>query len=94
MNQSEVERAVARATGESRRLIRRYGFSLVLDEPEPCADLTLALDCPGCGATLNVDDLSNLPSDLECARCDAVYSFAVDEIYVADRPHPALAGCA
>jgi hypothetical protein len=94
MKQSEIERAVARATGESRRLIRRYGFSLVSEEAEPCLDPTLALDCPGCGAALNVDDVANDASELECARCDAVYTFAVDELYVADRPHSAFAGCA
>ncbi len=50
MNQSELERAVARATGESRRFVKRFGFSLVDDEPKPGDELTLAIDCPGCGA--------------------------------------------
>ena len=50
MNQSELERAVARATGESRRFVKQFGFSLVDDEPRPGDELTLAIDCPGCGA--------------------------------------------
>jgi hypothetical protein len=94
MNQSEVERAVARATGESRRLIRRYGFSLAPEEAEPGTNPMLALDCPGCGAALNVNDIAHLPSELECARCDAVYPFSIDELYVVDSLQPALAACA
>jgi hypothetical protein len=43
MNQSEIEQAVARATGESRRFINRYGFSLMPDEPDPSPNLALAL---------------------------------------------------
>ncbi|HXY34307.1 MAG TPA: hypothetical protein VEI07_08775, partial [Planctomycetaceae bacterium] len=54
MNQSEVERAVARATGESRRFVKRFGFSLIPEEPNHCQPV-LAIDCPGCGAVLNPD---------------------------------------
>ena len=50
MTQSELERAVCRATGESRQTIRRYGFGLVEEQAESLADPALVLDCPGCGA--------------------------------------------
>ena len=59
MNQSEVERAVARATGESRRFIKHFGFSLITDEPEHCTNPALAIDCPGCGAAFNPDDVES-----------------------------------
>jgi hypothetical protein len=94
MNQSEVERAVARATGESRRFINRFGFSLLSEEPEHCVDPALAIDCPGCGAVFNLDDVANPRSELECPRCDAVYPIAADELYVADTPRAAPAACA
>jgi hypothetical protein len=88
MNQSEIERAVARATGESRRFIKRFGFSLVPDESERRGNPALAIDCPGCGAVLNLDAAANRP-ELECPRCDAVYPVAADELYVVDSPSPA-----
>jgi hypothetical protein len=86
VNQSEVERAVARATGESRRLIRRYGFSLMPNEVEPSSDLAIALDCPGCGSGLNAGSASTALGEIECSRCDAIYPYARDELYVADQP--------
>jgi hypothetical protein len=94
MTNSEIERAVARATGESRRVISRYGFSLVPDEHEPQTDVSLAVDCPGCGIRLDVADVSDPLTELECGRCDAVYRFAVDELYVADCSPQPLAACA
>lgn len=94
MTRSEVEQAVARATGESRHLIRRYGFSIVPEEPKPLTEVLLVLDCPGCGARLDVHDVSNPLGELECPRCDAVYPFEVDELYVADGPQRLLTACA
>jgi hypothetical protein len=94
MNQSDVERAVARATGESRRFIKHFGFSLNAGETESCPDLTLAIDCPGCGAALNPDAALDRLSEVECAHCDAVYPMAVEEVYVANRPRTAPAACA
>jgi hypothetical protein len=91
MNQSEIERAVARATGESRRFIKRFGFSLLVDEPEHITDPALVIDCPGCGAVVNLDDVANRLSELECSRCDAVYPVAADELYVVDSPRAATA---
>jgi hypothetical protein len=94
MNQSEIERAVARATGESRRFIKHFGFSLIADEPGSCTDLALAIDCPGCGAALNPDDVLDRLSEVECAHCDAVYLIAPEEVYVASQPRAAPAACA
>ena len=94
MNQSEVERAVARATGESRRFVKRFGFSLISDATEHCTDPALAIDCPGCGAAFSPDDVVNLVSELECPRCDAVYPIAADELYVVDSPRTGSAACA
>jgi hypothetical protein len=86
MNQSEVERAVARATGESRRFIKRFGFSLTPEEPHHRADPALAIDCPGCGTVFDPVEVVNLFSELECPRCDAVYPVAAKELYVVESP--------
>jgi hypothetical protein len=91
MTNSEIERAVARATGESRSVISRYGFSRVPDECEPQTDVSLAVDCPGCGVRL---DVAWPLTEFECGRCDAVYPFAVDELYVANCSPLPLAACA
>jgi hypothetical protein len=95
MNQSDVERAVARATGESRRFVKLFGFSLLAEESERCSDPVLTIDCPGCGTALNPDDVVNLLSELECPRCDAVYPVvAADKLYVVDSPRTGSAACA
>jgi hypothetical protein len=93
MNQSDIERAVARATGESRRFIQRFGFSLLVEEPERRTDVAIAIDCPGCGAALDPYDVS-FGSELECARCDAIYPIASDELYVVEAAQLAKAFCA
>jgi hypothetical protein len=95
MTRSEIERAVSRATGETRRTIRSYGFGLMNEEPASCEDPLLVVDCPGCGAPLDAGKASTgVFKFVECPRCDAVYPFAVDELYVADRSNGALATCA
>ena len=51
MTQAQLDRAVAGATGESLRTIRRLGFGLRpprRDDLEP-EDLRLVVDCPFCG---------------------------------------------
>ena len=74
MQQSALERAVARATGESRRTIRHYGFSLVPEEPPAVETAShLGLDCPGCGAAIALNSRSaTLPELAECTRCDGL----------------------
>jgi hypothetical protein len=85
MTQSEVEQAVARATGDSRDTVRRYGFSLLPEAEEPSPDPHLAVDCPGCGASLALPHRQTLfAAFVECPRCDALYPFGMHEIYVAD----------
>jgi hypothetical protein len=94
MIRSEIERAVSRATGESRRTIRAYGFNLISEERESFDDPLLVLDCPGCGAPLDAANVSTgVLKFVECPRCDAVYPFTADEIYVADGWQTVLAVC-
>jgi hypothetical protein len=92
MTQNELNRAVARATGESRGTIRDLGFTLVTQEAEPATEPTLAVDCPGCGARLELDPSE--PGLVECLRCDAVYPYSDHEIYVTDISESLLAAYA
>ena len=84
MIHSEVERAVARATGESRRFVRSYGFSLLSEDLDHSTQPALAIDCPGCGAVIYREDPISRCREVECPRCDAVYPVEDDEHYVAE----------
>ena len=95
MTQSEIERAVCRATGESRRTIRSYGFNIQSEESKSFDDLSLALDCPGCGAPLDAAKASTgTLKFIECPRCDALYPFTVYEIYVREDRRASFPVCA
>jgi hypothetical protein len=94
MNQNELDRAVARATGESRGTIRDFGFILARQEPEPATEPVLAVDCPGCGGQLALDSSKPLGRLVECSRCDALFPYFDREIYVTDVPERELAACA
>ena len=94
MTQNELNRAVARATGESRGTIRGLGFTLVTQEAEPATEPTLAVDCPGCGARLEVHSCEPNRGEVECPCCDAVYPYTDEEIYVSDTADSLLAACA
>jgi len=86
MKHSAIERAVAQTTGESRRTIRRYGFSRVVEEPQPSVtEVYLGLDCPGCGAEIALPMRgSTLPELAECRRCDGAYPYKASELYLAE----------
>ena len=95
MTQSQLNRAVATATSESVSTIKSIGFSLVEDpaEPEPADQQILVLDCPFYRATvlLSANGPEKLPEFAECERCDLVYDYSSDEVYVvepitADKP--------
>jgi len=93
MTRTELEKAVARTLGESRKTVQRFGFSLLVEEPAP--DPHVVIDCPGCGTCLDLTDRSEpLPEFVACSQCDAVFPYAVDELYVADGAKGALAVCA
>jgi hypothetical protein len=67
---------------------------LVADEPECRTDPSLAIDCPGFGAVLNLHDVRNRSCEFECPRCDAVYPIAADELYAVDCSSPQPVACA
>ncbi len=87
MKQTEIDRAVARTTGESRRTIAGRGFSLDRPSPPTAASLEVGLDCPGCGhpVPLHSDTNTQPWNEAECERCDAVYDVAPGELTVIER---------
>lgn len=96
MTQHHLLRAVACATGESPRTLRRLGFSLhpaPHAEPDP-ADLSLVLDCPFCRRAVPypgaVDDGD--ASLAECPRCDVEFEFSPTEVYATTPPPARVAG--
>jgi hypothetical protein len=87
MTRSQLERAVAAATGESVRTIHRLGFGLQpagAGDPSP-DDLRLVVDCPFCGRPVpypgHAGDGS--PALAECARDDVYFDFDAAEVYAA-----------
>ncbi|HEV3301717.1 MAG TPA: hypothetical protein VG055_18835 [Planctomycetaceae bacterium] len=81
-------------TGESHGTIREFGFILARQEPEPESEPTLAVDCPGCGARLELNPSQPPNGSVECWRCDAIYAYSDEEIYVSDTAESPLAACA
>ncbi len=84
MKQSEIDRRVARATGESRRTIAHYGFQL--DRPVAAIEPCIGVNCPGCGqlVSLDQDQPFEPQQEAECLRCDAYYPVATDELFLTD----------
>ncbi len=83
MTQSQLDRAVAAATGESLRTIHALGFGRPAElEPE---DLALRVDCPFCGAAVPAPapHAADALAFAECARCDVAFDCPDDEVYAA-----------
>ena len=86
---TQLERAIARRTGESPRTIRTLGFHLHHVSPrdlEP-EDLRLVIDCPFCGRAVPYPGRATdgSPALAECLapRCDVYFDFDPGEVYAA-----------
>ena len=83
MTQLQLDRTVARKTGESLRTVRHLGFSIQAGPPgdlEP-EDLHLAVDCPFCGHPCDLP--AGASALAECDACDVEFDFDPDEVYAA-----------
>ena len=86
MTQAQLDRSVARRTGESLATIRHLGFHAQGGPPEDLEpeDLHLAVDCPFCGKSTPLpSSLGGLPPLAECDRCDVDFDYAPAEVYAA-----------
>ncbi len=94
MTQAQLDRTVARRTGESLRTIRHLGFHAQGGPPEDLEpeDLHLAVDCPFCGGSTRLPSgPGGLPAPAECDRCDVFFDYDPAEVYAAG---PAMTGSA
>jgi hypothetical protein len=76
VNRRQLDRAVARATGESLRTVRALGFFVLPDGPPATApdDLALGAECPRCGrAVPHPGWAGGAPALAECADCDLYF---------------------
>jgi hypothetical protein len=76
VNRHQLDRAVARATGESLRTVRALGFSLLPERPTGTAPDERAFDaeCPRCGrAVPHPGWAGGAPALAECAECDLYF---------------------
>jgi hypothetical protein len=96
MTHAQLIRAVAGATGESPRTLRRLGFTAsrrrpVALEPE---DLRLAVDCPFCGRPTGLAaGPDGLPASAECGRCDVAFDYPAADVYPASARALAAGRC-
>jgi hypothetical protein len=94
MTQAQLERAVARSTGETLRNIRQHGFRELVesgDDLEP-EDLVLQVDCPFCGGQIALP--ADWPTTVGCDRCEIEFDLETDDIYPERTLAPATACCA
>jgi hypothetical protein len=85
MTREQLNRQIAKVTGEPLSLIVAFGFSLVSqqvadDEPD---DIKLVLDCPFCGRPVAYPGPATDGSEAlaECDRCDVYFGFDPNEVY-------------
>jgi hypothetical protein len=84
MIQSELDRAVAGATGESLTKIRALGFSalsLGATDLEP-EDIDLRVECPLCSTAVPYPGRASDGSSAlaECRCCDLYFDFAPEDV--------------
>ena len=86
MTQSQLDRSVARTTGESLRTVRSLGFHIQAGpslDPEP-EDLYLAVACPRCGVSRPLPCDRRGPAAMgECVPCDLLFDYRPGEVRVA-----------
>jgi hypothetical protein len=92
MTQAQLDRTVARRTGESLRTIRHRGFHVQAGPPgdlEP-EDLQLCVTCPFCGRSNPLPPgPGGLPALAECEGCDVDFDYRPAEVYAVGPTTPA-----
>ena len=85
MTQMQLERQVARITGEPLLMIIHLGFSVMSQQPDEVEnqDVQLVLDCPFCGRPVPYPGHAGDGSETmaECDSCDVYFCFDPDEVY-------------
>jgi hypothetical protein len=85
MTQDQLDRSVARITGDSLATVKRLGFVILSPRSRNLArgELHLVLDCPYCGRPVRYPGPARDGTLLlaECARCDVEFDFELGEVY-------------
>ena len=85
MNRRQLDRAVARATGESLRTIRERGFGVFEIRPAAAGPerLTLVADCPHCRRPVPYPGRAadGSPALAECTDCDLYFEPRPETVY-------------
>jgi hypothetical protein len=80
----QLDRAVARATGESLRTVRALGFGMLEARPAPRPEgLTLVADCPHCRRPVPYPGRAadGSPVLAECPGCDLYFEPRPETVY-------------
>jgi hypothetical protein len=92
MTRTQLNRQVARITGEPIGNITTLGFSLIRPSSESLEpeDIRLVLDCPFCGRPVPYPGSAAAGSEpmAECERCDVYFGFDTCEVYATAAPKP------
>jgi hypothetical protein len=85
MTTAQLNRQIAKVTGEPLRMVVTFGFSVLRqqDEEDQPDDIKLVLDCPFCGRPVAYPGVASDGSEplAECDRCDVYFVFHPDEVY-------------
>jgi len=85
MTQLQLNRQLARITGEPLGTLKALGFGILRpdDEENEPEDIELVLDCPFCRHPVPYPGHGGEVCDLlaECARCDLNFGFDPAEVY-------------
>jgi hypothetical protein len=84
VNRRQLDRAVARATGESLRTVRERGFGVFEIRPAAGPErLTLVADCPHCRRPVPYPGRAadGSPALAECTDCDLYFEPRPETVY-------------
>ncbi len=95
MTQMQLDRQIARITGDPLSTVDTLGFSVIAEGPDDLEpeDVELVLDCPFCRRPVSYPGLAGDGSEAlaECDRCDVYFAFDLAEVYpIAQDDMPAI----
>ena len=97
MTQLQLNRQLARITGEPLGTLRALGFGILRpdDEENEPEDIVLVLDCPFCRHPVPYPGHGGDGSELlaECDRCDVYFGFDICEVYATAAQKPSTTTC-
>ncbi len=85
MTQMQLDRQIARITGDPLSTVNTLGFSVIAEQPDDLEpeDVELVLDCPFCRRPVSYPGPAGDGTEAlaECDRCDVYFAFDPSEVY-------------